>query len=401
MSFKHWHSQFEQIAQPFHSLQRNEHYYYTVTRAIQEHKPDVFEGGYPLYKLNALIFVMRKLSNQGENSTHHRLGHGRFIGMHTETAIHLALRDIEELLTSAPAFDRALPEFADLLQDTLRLLRDSMFEEKSPSNSFYWAPYFGLWDKWIISLPGFETLAAEEIGRLRQMEQEHPNHLYWSELAQGWLYFHMRNDEAAWRCLATASQRNGLNAAHLQPLLESLLRIRDWPRLIEWLYNATPLIKGIQYQPLPQLWELWHVAAEHHADAEPRMWEALRSLLPGAVSVYATQLYEWGKWQEWIDLQLSGADTDPLAYRVDTFKPIEREAPALLLPLYHQAAERYLLLKNRDSYKKAVKLLKRLSKLYKKMKKAEEWDRFMELLVSRYSRFRAFMEELRKGKLIP
>jgi uncharacterized Zn finger protein len=101
-----------------------------------------------------------------------------------------------------------------------------------------------------------------------------------------------------------------------------------------------------------------------------------------------------------MDLQLSIIENDPFAYRVDTFKPIERDEPALLLPYYHQAAERYIVMKNRDSYKKAVKLLKRLAKLYKKMKKTDEWEFFMDALVQRYSRFRAFMEELRKGKLL-
>jgi uncharacterized Zn finger protein len=82
-------------------------------------------------------------------------------------------------------------------------------------------------------------------------------------------------------------------------------------------------------------------------------------------------------------------------------QPIEKDAPELLLPFYHQAVERYIAHKNRDGYKAAVKLLKRLSKIYKKMKREEPWEQFITALAVRNSRLRALQEELRKGKLIP
>ncbi|MNH35848.1 hypothetical protein D3C79_965770 [compost metagenome] len=72
-----------------------------------------------------------------------------------------------------------------------------------------------------------------------------------------------------------------------------------------------------------------------------------------------------------------------------------------MLPFYHQAVERFVLEKNRHSYKAAVKLMKRLAKLYKKLKREERWEEFLEVFTSRNSRLRALQEELRKGKLIP
>ena len=100
-----------------------------------------------------------------------------------------------------------------------------------------------------------------------------------------------------------------------------------------------------------------------------------------------------------MDYQLS-IGKEPLDFRVSVMQPIEKHEPELLLPFYHQAVERYILLKNRVSYKAAVKLLKRLSKLYKKIKQEERWEQFITAFASRHSRLRALQEELRKGKLI-
>ncbi|MNP16840.1 hypothetical protein D3C76_1092490 [compost metagenome] len=72
----------------------------------------------------------------------------------------------------------------------------------------------------------------------------------------------------------------------------------------------------------------------------------------------------------------------------------------MVLPLYHQDVERYILEKNRQSYKQAVRLLKKLAGFYKKLKEQDRWQAYLEQLAARFSRLRAFQEELRKGKLI-
>ncbi|WP_433745269.1 SWIM zinc finger family protein [Falsibacillus pallidus] len=81
-------------------------------------------------------------------------------------------------------------------------------------------------------------------------------------------------------------------------------------------------------------------------------------------------------------------------------KTINTEAPHLLLPFYHTSVSRFLEERNRDSYKKAVKHLKKLRTIYRKEKKLPQWEHFFQNLLDQTKRLRAFHEECRKGKLI-
>jgi uncharacterized Zn finger protein len=100
-----------------------------------------------------------------------------------------------------------------------------------------------------------------------------------------------------------------------------------------------------------------------------------------------------------VDLQLANR-ISPLSLYALELRAIEEYDPGLLLPLYHQAAERAVLEKNRASYKTAVRLLKKLYSYYKLLKKEDRWERYINRLADKFSRLRAFQEELKKGKWI-
>lgn len=70
------------------------------------------------------------------------------------------------------------------------------------------------------------------------------------------------------------------------------------------------------------------------------------------------------------------------------------------LPLYHLAAVEAIEERNRKSYRRAVRYLKKLRTLYKRLKRTDEWDAFIIHIANLHSRLRALQEELRKGKLI-
>jgi hypothetical protein len=122
-------------------------------------------------------------------------------------------------------------------------------------------------------------------------------------------------------------------------------------------------------------------------------------LLPFSFYHYNDYLFNQKKYREWTELQnLRGNDiSDIEKWRIDI---ITKEAPHVLLPLYHDAIDKLLLNKSRDSYKKTVKYLKKLRALYKKQKRNEAWSAFFENLLNKTKRLRAFHEECRKGKLI-
>ncbi len=99
-------------------------------------------------------------------------------------------------------------------------------------------------------------------------------------------------------------------------------------------------------------------------------------------------------------MQLANRVSPNDLYSVD-LQSVEKQNPALVLPLYHQAVERCIAGKNRTAYKSATKLLKKLNNLYKKLDRLNDWEDYIYRLAVKYSRLRALQEELRKGKWIP
>jgi hypothetical protein len=216
-------------------------------------------------------------------------------------------------------------------------------------------------------------------------------------LAQSQMHFYLAQDHEALALLKTKG--SDVLSEDIFQFLYQLHESKEWKRLTYWLAEAAPLLNTYNRKVLMDLTALWDQAGQHLPEAEQQMWDMLVDLLPSSRPIYEEKLLACGKWRQWVDYLLS-AGREPLDYRAGVFNPIAKEAPELLLPLYHQAVERYVLNKNRDSYKAAVKLLKRLAKLYKKMKKDASWEQFFTAFASRNSRLRALQEELRKGKLI-
>ncbi|TYS17856.1 SWIM zinc finger family protein [Rossellomorea vietnamensis] len=125
----------------------------------------------------------------------------------------------------------------------------------------------------------------------------------------------------------------------------------------------------------------------------------LVALLPYSYSWYNEFLLSSKSFRDWVELQrfvgYELREMDNMGLR-----DAAKEAPQLVLPLYHEGIEFYLAGRNRDNYKQAVKYLKRLRTLYKKLKKTDQWDIYLNFMLEKTKRLRAFHEECRKGKLI-
>ena len=78
---------------------------------------------------------------------------------------------------------------------------------------------------------------------------------------------------------------------------------------------------------------------------------------------------------------------------------LKKEAPEMLLPVYHWEIKELLDEKNRESYREAVRILKKLKQTYKKIQRMEDWKRYFLQLLASTQRLRAFQEELEKGGL--
>lgn len=121
--------------------------------------------------------------------------------------------------------------------------------------------------------------------------------------------------------------------------------------------------------------------------------------LPYSYWKYEDYLFTTEHYEKWADLQIY------IGYSIDAIPSerirfIQKEEPQVLLPIYHQSVQKHIALKNRGNYREAVKELKKLRTLYRKLKRQKDWEQFLQLLLEKTKRLRAFQEECERGKLI-
>lgn len=392
-----WHELFTLCTGSLADHVRNISYVKDALVSINQIKPDLSPAMNKWFELHAHLFVLEMLLIR---TPYQSIQHGAFIGYHT----HAAITEVQKALEGI--FDNELEiadesEYRHCVTDTLSYLRKKILTETG-AKLYFSDPYFRLWKNWIHPNQKDTSLHQEELQRLEAAQDELGAALsgYTWLLARSWISFFLNRDHEARTCLTEMNSRSDLRPGDLFHILSAMSDAQEWHRLSEWLMETIPLMERHRLNSLEIFFQYWDAAIEHIPHAEQQMWEQLDRMLPYASSIYEEKLRKHGQWKQWVDYQLS-TGSEPLSYRVSVFTPIEKNAPELLLPFYHQAVERHVLLKNRDGYKAAVKLLKRLAKLYKKMKNDAQWERFIEAFASRYSRLRALQEELRKGKLRP
>ncbi|MCJ8007950.1 SWIM zinc finger domain-containing protein [Lederbergia wuyishanensis] len=122
-------------------------------------------------------------------------------------------------------------------------------------------------------------------------------------------------------------------------------------------------------------------------------------LLPYSRFQYNEYLLEKKDYKKWAELQVYTKNSlDYIDKR--TIDTIAKNDPAALKPLYHETITDLINNRSRDSYKRAVRYLKRLQKLYQKEKKLKQWELYLSTLLHNTKRLRAFQEECIKGKLV-
>lgn len=118
-----------------------------------------------------------------------------------------------------------------------------------------------------------------------------------------------------------------------------------------------------------------------------------------AEAEYAEFLLSRGHYREWAayhHLNRSGLE------RIERtgLKTMIDEAPMEAVFLMNIHVEEQIAQKNRQNYREAVRVLKKMKRAAKKAGRSEWWSGYMEALRTRYQRLRALMEELEKGGLL-
>ncbi|KKO54876.1 SWIM zinc finger family protein [Paenibacillus sp. DMB20] len=394
-----WHELFQEATSSLGIHASNSLYARNALEAISRVKPSLADASDTLYELHARLFVLDRLVKQPQSSAS---GASLFMGYHVQMAADDIEKDIGRRFAAGQWIIRpeTEPEMAERLNETLGYVRGKMLTEPR-NHPFFSRIYRKLWMEGIHPYQQGASWYAEELRLLQSAEHELGSAYSRSAgmLAQSLMFFYLKQDQEAWDLLRAADKALYIQPQQLLHFLDALAKAKEWPRMKDWLIETGPLLASHRNHNLNDYMAYWDQAVEHVPGAERHLWDTLVEMLPYSKDIYQEALLARGEWKRWMDFQLS-TGREPLEFRVSVLAPIEKEAPQLLLPFYHQAAERYIAQKNRSSYKAAVKLLKRLSKLYKKLKREDRWDIFITSFASRHSRLRALQEELRRGKLI-
>ncbi|WP_379157810.1 SWIM zinc finger domain-containing protein [Paenibacillus sp. sgz5001063] len=400
-----WREYMALLTAPLAQAVRNPQYSDRALSAIMEAKADLAPAAELLFQLNARLFILESLI-QPISTTYNAgpLSSSSYsLGYYTAIAVSELKGSVANLMKSGLPLVSEQEEWPRV-KETLDYIRLEMLTESR--DRLREQPYFSfcydrLWTSWIAPNTSGSKLYLEELDALRERASGLGAAVNRSalQLAESRMYFYLSDDKAAWERLAAASERPGLHPDELMGFLAQLAEAGHWSRLAAWLEVTGPLLNSRLYN-LQGYAGYWEDAVRHLPETEPQMWSTLSGMLPLSQDIYEEKLLASGKWQEWMDYQLASGK-EPSDFRVSDLQPVEKNAPELLLPFYHQAVERFVLEKNRHSYKAAVKLLKRLAKLYKKLKREARWEEFLDAFTARHSRLRALQEELRKGKLIP
>jgi len=178
------------------------------------------------------------------------------------------------------------------------------------------------------------------------------------------------------------------------------LEAREWEAFGRWMdYLHRQLADCRNTAILKPYLTLCREADIHHPAAGGRWTERMIALLPYAYSELSEHWMERSDYEAWADLQLF-IGVRPEELDMQDVRSVAKHAPSALIPLYHQAVDEAILSRNRQGYRNAVKLLKKLEKLYQSDGRAATWELYVEQLANKYQRLRALQEELWKGKIV-
>ncbi|MNI13879.1 hypothetical protein D3C73_671260 [compost metagenome] len=338
------------------------------------------------FELHQELFILRKIKEQSVQGGTSYFTSSLLYRMYDE--IHAWLQHKSALFNFTLAGER--------LQQTLGYMRQQMAEEKGHKYLEY-GLYTTIWRYWIAPDPEANRWAEQEINDINKQTTESTSASLYA--AKALLYLHQSKSSEAWAALEDSGMLKEAPASLFLPFLSHISVSQDWASLLDWLMKTSSYFYGQRVKEIDAYMGYWKEAVAHLPEAEKHLWEVLEGMLPHSTQIIEDVLYEQQKWKAWVEMQILQGH-DPLYHRVSVIQPIEKAAPDLLLPYYHQSIEHYVALKNRRDYKLAVKLLKRLKKVYLKMKQIQRWERFLTHFTDRHSRLRALQEEMKKGKLL-
>lgn len=350
-----------------------------------------------LYELIGNVVSFKKLAGLSES-----LGHTEDMMKRSYFHLfHILMDESEELvfkigLQTLPfAFDVFLEKFKDEAFELLTCVRNLEYER------IYL--YRHLWTHLFKLKSSRESEIEKTAIRFRdRMDWENPLPLMIAEIHQQMM---LENDERAFELID--SMEDQWVVPYMLFWIDLFSGQKVWKRAGAVIELLVQKVKGYldgldSYYPRSNFARIALKAIKPYCTESGRVdlfERMLLQTLPYSFPEYELLLFDRQQFERWGELH-SFIGFDYADLPKDRVKLIEKEKPEVLLALLHQSVQHDISLKNRQSYKIAVRHLKKLRTLYKKMKRLDEWQFFLNALLDRTKRLRAFHEECRRSKLI-
>ncbi|MHA7964796.1 SWIM zinc finger family protein [Paenibacillus sp. CAU 1782] len=215
--------------------------------------------------------------------------------------------------------------------------------------------------------------------------------------AAGMMHYFAQDDRKAIQHFRQCSFER--NQRLIYPCVGARINEENWELAEEWMVYLFDSLKGVRSaRNIGPFMTLCRYGDAARPDL-PQWNQYMMELLPYSYSDLSEHWIEMKRFRDWADLQML-MGVKPEDHNAATLRDVGKADPQCLIPLYHQSIEAAIQSRNRQSYRMAVKHLKKLEKLYKAVKEGSRFETYLSRLVAKYQRLRALQEELWRGKLI-
>ncbi|MBM6646086.1 SWIM zinc finger domain-containing protein [Bacillus sp. RIT 809] len=397
MDYKSWQTYFENEYESFKKEQARLTYkqmYFLMSLFTDfytklERKAPRIVAIHELFKLHAALYCFQKLLEEIQEFEANKL----YSYHQPVNVVRLFVDKVESTVRDLKT--EAIPEESKpILQETARLIHEAFFSTDAYTQERFFI-YRHVWG---------ELLRTEEQLQEEEKRIDAKINPLSKALASSHLLFLNNEDLSAMELLK--KQPASVVSLYFY-WLEELLSAMQWDRAKSWLSFTYKQVKEtiteqentVFIQDIVRLFVMMYETYATHTNEQAGLEMILQELLPYSFTNYEQYVLAKKQYHAWTELQLLYG-FEVIELLKEPLKDIEKEAPEAALPLYHHAAMEAIEERNRKSYKRAVRYLKKLRMLYKRLKRTDEWDAFIIHIANLHSRLRALQEELRRGKLI-
>ncbi|WP_027409235.1 hypothetical protein [Anoxybacteroides tepidamans] len=395
-SVSDWHEQFQSAYEQFLSQYRTIDYWFAHHLCDRFFPSLLDKAPYAtvekrFYHLHAALFTFCRLIEYGEHFE--RLSYQR---SYWESAVSDFTGIIRNKCGSLLNTDIS-PSYLALLEDSCEYARAALFAGQGFTEMRV-RVYQIVWN--VFAAKG---LSIEQEQEKLQKEKENDAARFECSIALAHLAFLRGSDEEVFDLTKNMDAPDVLY--YTMFWLRELGRLGQWMRMKAWwspLIDVINSFHAFSYNYKMQMTQEILYLLEQYTDAtgdSSDYEQFLQLLLPYSAYDYSHFLISRKQYKKWVDLHLiAGVEIENIHRLFLT--AIEKHDRSLLLPLYHQGVQKMIQAKNRQSYKRAVKYLKKMRAYYRALKRYDVWLEYRDRLLEETKRLRAFYEELQKGKLL-